>query len=170
MKLYHGSNTEIEDVNLSKSAVYKEFGDGFYTTAELSDAWRFAKRKAALSGWNPVVTVFDAPDGLLREKELNIRVFGGKPRLEWAVFVKNNRDREYAHAASAECNLDRKHDVVIGPIMDDDLALIIRTYSNEFLGDDYLKEKLPLSELPVQYSFHTERGLGRLKKTGVLYE
>lgn len=34
MKLYHGSNMEIFDVDLKKCMPYKDFGKGFYTTAD----------------------------------------------------------------------------------------------------------------------------------------
>lgn len=32
MRLYHGSNVEIDTVDLSKCMPYKDFGRGFYTT------------------------------------------------------------------------------------------------------------------------------------------
>lgn len=32
MKLYHGSNVEINEVDLSKCRPFKDFGVGFYTT------------------------------------------------------------------------------------------------------------------------------------------
>ena len=32
MKLYHGSNTEINSIELSKCRPYKDFGRGFYLT------------------------------------------------------------------------------------------------------------------------------------------
>lgn len=32
MKLYHGSNQLIENIDLLKGRKYKDFGQGFYTT------------------------------------------------------------------------------------------------------------------------------------------
>lgn len=32
MKLYHGSNLSIQNIDLSKGQKYKDFGQGFYTT------------------------------------------------------------------------------------------------------------------------------------------
>ncbi|MDR1895055.1 MAG: DUF3990 domain-containing protein [Spirochaetales bacterium] len=37
MILYHGSNLEIEAVQLSRCQPYKDFGRGFYTTAMKED-------------------------------------------------------------------------------------------------------------------------------------
>ena len=34
MKLYHGSNTNIEIIDLTKSKRYKDFGQAFYLSAE----------------------------------------------------------------------------------------------------------------------------------------
>lgn len=36
MLLYHGSNTDIKEINLSMCRPYKDFGQGFYLT-ELKD-------------------------------------------------------------------------------------------------------------------------------------
>lgn len=32
MKLYHGTNLDIKDIDLSKCRPYKDFGQGFYLT------------------------------------------------------------------------------------------------------------------------------------------
>ncbi|MCM1399251.1 MAG: DUF3990 domain-containing protein [Clostridium sp.] len=32
MKLYHGSNTKIDNINLAMCRPYKDFGTGFYLT------------------------------------------------------------------------------------------------------------------------------------------
>lgn len=49
MKLYHGSNMEIEKVDLLKCMPYKDFGRGFYTTMLKEQAWRMAKRRVKIS-------------------------------------------------------------------------------------------------------------------------
>ena len=49
MILYHGSNTEIMEIDLSKCRPYKDFGSGFYLTAFKEQAVRMAKNRAALS-------------------------------------------------------------------------------------------------------------------------
>ena len=47
-----------------------------------------------------------------------------EPSKEWALFVINNRNRDYQDIYSMECNHDNKYDLVIGPVADDDLALL----------------------------------------------
>ena len=56
MILYHGSNVEIESIDLSRSSVGKDFGCGFYLTASREQAERMGQRKAKLYGgkwWSP---------------------------------------------------------------------------------------------------------------------
>ena len=50
MILYHGSNVEIESIDLSRSSVGKDFGCGFYLTASREQAERMGRRKARLYG------------------------------------------------------------------------------------------------------------------------
>ena len=48
MRLYHGSNMEIEKVDLSKCMPNKDFGCGFYTTLLEEQAWRMAQRRVRI--------------------------------------------------------------------------------------------------------------------------
>lgn len=43
MILYHGSNTDIEKIDLSKCRPYKDFGKGFYLSVSEDQAVRMAK-------------------------------------------------------------------------------------------------------------------------------
>lgn len=45
MKLYHGSNMDISVPDLSKSKPYKDFGQGFYLSADKNQATEMAKQK-----------------------------------------------------------------------------------------------------------------------------
>ena len=51
MKVYHGSNMEIDRVDVSKCKPYKDFGCGFYTTHLEEQAFHMAQRRVALEGW-----------------------------------------------------------------------------------------------------------------------
>ena len=46
MILYHGSNVDIESIDLSRSSVGKDFGCGFYLTASREQAERMGRRRA----------------------------------------------------------------------------------------------------------------------------
>ena len=170
MKLYHGSNVEIFKVELEKCMPYKDFGKGFYTTTLKEQAWRMAKRRAVTEGGRPIVTIFEIPDELLSENSLNCRVFSDKPSVEWAVFVKNNRDKKFEDISSPECNLDGKYDVVVGPVADDTIGLLVRQFQRGLIDEKYLTEGFSFDKVTNQYTFHTEKALKYLKKVGVNYD
>lgn len=44
MRLYHGSNQLITDIDLSKSKLHRDFGQGFYLTADYRRAVNMAMR------------------------------------------------------------------------------------------------------------------------------
>lgn len=48
MRLYHGSNMMIENIDLSKCKPYKDFGRGFYLTEIKEQAEKMAGRTAAI--------------------------------------------------------------------------------------------------------------------------
>lgn len=170
MKLFHGSNTEIGTVDLSKCMPNKDFGCGFYTTLLEEQAWRMAQRRTRIAGGVPVVTVYEVPDNLVKMDELRCRVFEEQPTIEWAVFVRNNRDRKFMDFASLECNLDCKYDVVVGPVADDTVGLLLRQFSRGTIDIQYMKKELDFGKLTNQYTFHTEKSLKYLKKAGVIHD
>ena len=100
MILYHGSNTEIMEIDLSKCRPFKDFGSGFYLTGFKEQAVRMAANRAALYGCSPVITVFEADDNIMEMPELNTRIFSLKPTVEWARFIVNNRSKELSNQYS----------------------------------------------------------------------
>ena len=168
MRLYHGSNMEIDNVDLTKCMPNKDFGCGFYTTLLEEQAWRMAQRRTRLAGGVPTVTVYEVPDDLVEIAELKCRVFDDKPTIEWAIFIRNNRDRKFIDYASEDCNLDCKYDVVAGPVADDTVGLLIRQFSRGTIDAEHLKKEFDFGKLTNQYTFHTEKALKYLKKVGVM--
>lgn len=169
MKLYHGSNVEIHEIDLTKCRPYKDFGQGFYLTTLPEQASKMASRVSRIYGGKPCTTVFEFNPSSLGDRDLNTRIFR-KPSKEWALFVINNRSRDFKDYADSECNFDLKYDLVTGPIANDDLALLFRQFSNGLIGVDILVKEMEYKRLTDQYSFHTPKALAYLKKVGVQYE
>ncbi len=170
MILYHGSNTEITEIDLSKCKPFKDFGSGFYLTTFKEQAVRMAENRAALYGGNPVITVFEADDNIMEMPELNTRCFPLYPTIEWARFIVNNRSREFGDHESRDCNIDGKYDIVFGPVADDAVAATVRRFLGEKLDEEGLRKRLTYKALSNQYSFHTERATSHLRRVGVLSE
>lgn len=165
MILFHGSNVEIEEIDLSRSIPFKDFGRGFYLTSMESQAEKMAKRTARFYGGEPVITSFDCPDDILTRDDLNTRAFDDVTE-EWAIFIINNRDRKFSDVSSTECNADAKYDVVFGPVGNDDITLLLRQYTRGLIDSESLCRGLEYKKACDQYSFHTDKAIEMLKKIG----
>ena len=99
-------------------------------------------------------------------KELNVRIFE-KPSEDWAKFVITNRNYKRIEKVQGDNNIDNRYDIVIGPIANDDLALLFRQFSDGLISVETLVKEMEFKKLTDQYSFHTQRSLSYLLKTGV---
>ncbi len=167
MTLYHGTNVDIKTIDLAMCRPYKDFGRGFYLTELKEQAEKMATRVARIFGGNPVVICYEIADDFLANTALNIKNFGRETSEEWARFVMNNRKRNNYDYSNPECNLDNKYDVVIGPIANDDMAVLFRQFENGIISFDNLLNGMIYKETTNQYSFHTEKSIALLKKIEV---
>jgi hypothetical protein len=161
---------EVEAIDLSKCQPFKDSGRGFYTTPLQEQAWTMARRTARIyRTGNPSVTEFFFSDDLISDTTLKIKQFD-EPNNVWAQFVVNNRNHKFQNIASLDCNVDGKYDIVIGPVANDDIAALIDVYLTGIISDEALTKELTFRELSRQVSFHTEKSIALLRKTGVYYE
>lgn len=167
MFLYHGSNTDIKMINLAMCRPYKDFGRGFYLTVMKDQAEKMAKRVARIYGGSPVLNVFEIEDSFKDVNDLSIKDFGDETSEQWARFIMNNRNRKYNDFSNLDCNFDNKYDIVIGPIANDDMAVLFRQYENGVLTFENVMNGMLYKKTTNQYSFHTERAISLLKKVGV---
>jgi hypothetical protein len=165
MILFHGSNLEIGQIDLNLCKPYKDFGRGFYTTEVEEQARQMAKRAVRLFGGKPCITKFDVDDTEFENCDIRKRRFDS-PTNEWALFVINNRNRNFTDTVSLECNSDNKYGIVIGPVANDDIRLLFDLFENEIITIDVLTKRLEYKELTSQISFHTNDAVNLLKKTG----
>ena len=162
MILYHGSNIDIEVIDLNKCRPFKDFGRGFYTTPLQEQAWSMAKRTVRIyKEGNPCITEFFFDNAVLEDTRFNIKRFE-KPDPEWARFVVNNRN----HKNKPDC----KYDIVSGPVANDDITALIDVYLTGIMSDDALVKELTFRELSGQISFHTEKAIACLRKTGTRHD
>lgn len=165
MRLYHGSYCKIDQIDLTFSRKYKDFGSGFYLTDDFGRAVKMAFRSKELNnrGEAEVNSFIFNRSGC--PQDLNIKVFNGY-NWEWAEFIMNNRDKSqnppYAHG----------YDIVIGPVADSSVDSEIASYKDEF-GDSYLDHdnlsilasRLKYSgEKYIQYCFCTAKAIIQLIK------
>ena len=166
MRLYHGSNIKIDSINLAMCRPYKDFGRGFYLTDIKEQAERMAVRVSKIYGGDAVVNTFEIRDDFRKIKSIKIKDFGLETSEEWARFVMNNRNRVFTNVKDILCNRDNKYDIVIGPVADDNMALLFRQYENEIIDFETLLKGMIYKKTSSQYSFHTEEGIKLLRKVG----
>lgn len=76
MILYHGTNTEFNEIDVRKSNPYKDFGQGFYLTDIEEQARNLANKKARIFGGTPTVMKFMFDENLLTEtSDINVLRF-----------------------------------------------------------------------------------------------
>jgi len=166
MRLYHGSNIAIDNINLAMCRPYKDFGQGFYLTDIEKQAEKMAI-VARIYGEKPIVNIYEIDDDFKDFKDLKdlkIKNFGIQTTEEWARFVMNNRSRVFTDIKNVLCNKDNKYDIVIGPVADDNMALLFRQYENEIIDFETLVKGMIYKETSSQYSFHTEKSVKLLRK------
>ena len=154
MILYHGSNCEIEKIDIAMCKPFKDFGQAFYLTTILVQAREMAKKVADRFGGTPCVNAFDFNDKDM--SCLKIKLFD-RPDREWAEFVMANRSRGQKHPAD-------DFDLIIGPVANDDIATLFRTYEIGVITLDELVQGMKSRKLNNQYAFRSEQAIGLLHK------
>lgn len=154
MKLYHGSNTVIERIELSKCKPFKDFGKGFYLTEIREQAEQMAKRTSAIYGGESVVTEFKFDETALNA--LVVKTFE-EPGEEWALFIMANRDRNKVHPIHC-------YDIVIGPVADDTIATLFRNFDDGIIDLQMLVNGLKYKKVSSQYLFHSAEAIKYLQR------
>ncbi len=151
MKLYHGSNADIETIDLTKGLRYKDFGKGFYVTPDKSTAIRMAQKKARLFGGTATLITYELDEAAL-SSDLKVKRFPEKATVEWLMFVYDNRDRK---------NTTPIHDynIVIGPIANDGVVLQLTNYREGIYTSKQVAKLLQDRYLDQQYYFGTVQAM-----------
>ena len=151
MILYHGSNVEVCEPKLLKNQRELDFGKGFYTTSDLEQASRWAKRTAArLKQSRGAVTVYCIDDDQLNL--LSVLSFD-EPNEEWLRFVAANRK------GTKESD---DYDVIFGPVANDQTMPVIDLYLDGMYDEAEAIKRLLPQKLKDQYTFKTEKALNLL--------
>lgn len=75
LTLYHGSTVNIDRIDLTKSRPNKDFGRGFYLSADRQQAWRMGEFKALTEGGTPVLNTYRFDEHVLTSGELRVLTF-----------------------------------------------------------------------------------------------
>jgi len=164
--LYHGSSYDFDAIDLQQGRPYKDFGQGFYTSADAAHARSMAERNAQMR--KSKLQRFDAGQNFIgrwlyqyefdseKAASLSIKEFTEADR-EWGSFITLNR--------SKKC-VSHKYDIVIGPTANDYTNPTIQFYLSGGVGtvgsdaaiDELVRLLIPY-QLPAQYFFATQRAV-----------
>lgn len=156
MKLYHGTNIEFEQIDLCKSKPNKDFGQGFYLSAEYDQAMEMARTKVdQMEFGSPTVLTFEIDEESMNT--LKVLRFDGYTE-EWAKFILLNRNNASTKAA-------HDYDIVIGPIANDRVGVQLWRYETQSIDLQTLVQRLKyVKGLTIQYFFGSERAIKLLRR------
>ena len=159
MILYHGTNQDIETIDLSRGIQFKDFGKGFYVTPDRTTAVRMAQKKSRLFGGAATLITYEFDESALHSG-LKVKIFPEKACTEWLLFVDANRDRKNTVQI-------HDYDIVVGPIANDGVVLQLTNYREGIYSSEEAARLLQDKYLDQQYYFGTERSLHYLVKTNI---
>lgn len=156
MILYHGTNESFETIDLSRSKPNKDFGRGFYLSADKDQALEMAKAKVdQLESGTPTVMAYEVD--VPKMDELKVLRFDAYSE-EWAKFILLNRNNASGKPA-------HDYDIVIGPIANDRVGVQLWRYETQAIDLLTLVRNLQyMKGVTIQYYFGTERAIKLLKR------
>lgn len=156
MRLYHGTNVDFEQIDLTKSNRFKDFGQGFYLTDIRQQAVELAEKRAERDGGIAIVQEYEFDDNLLGDSSISVKRFE-PPTAEWAEFIYKNRSRQKPF-------FHHGYDIVVGPIADDGVAYLLNRYEEGSYTIDELARQLKYKKLNSQYFFANSRVVSLLHR------
>jgi hypothetical protein len=153
MMLFHGSTQVVKRPNLRYSRKNTDFGKGFYTTTNQTQAEQWCdilQRRRENS--RKMVSVFSFDESILKDSSFNVRNFIGASE-EWLDFILSCR-KGY--------NTDF-FDIVSGPVANDKLYLTLLLFEQGIILATEAIERLKTHTLVNQISFHSTKAIDTLQ-------
>lgn len=160
MILYHGSNLAVSEPRLVAQNRFLDFGYGFYTTTNRSQAVSFADKvtKRRREG-SPTVSIY-ALDEEKAFAACSVLRFDA-PDEAWLDFVSDNRAGKYT---------GQSYDFIYGPVANDDVYTTFTLYAAGILSKEQTIEALKIKNLYNQLVLTSEKALSFLRFTGTVPE
>ena len=145
--VFHGSNIIVQTPQMMPEKFAKDFGSGYYVTEYSKQAERWAKHKVTVNrSGKAIVSLYDfALSQALQE--LNYLYFE-EMNDEWLDFIINCRSGK-----------NHSHDVVEGPMADDQIYNNISNYINGIITRKEFWILAKFNYPTHQIAFHTEQSL-----------
>ena len=149
MILFHGSNQDFIDIDLSKSKDRRDFGRGFYTTTIKEQALQWGYNMYNRFGGEGIFLYeyeyFPSPD--LKSKRF-LEIAG-----EWFDFILSNRTTS---------GLQHNYDFVQGPVANDKTIITITGFIDGLFTREEAMQRLRYNKANDQVSLHTDKAVSLL--------
>ena len=160
MILYHGSNVIVKEPKLVTQNRYLDFGFGFYTTTNKTQAIGFAEKVYLRRGEGiKAVSIYEI-DETEAFKDCSLLRFDA-PDESWLDFVSANRAGLYNGPV---------YDLIFGPVANDDVYTTFNLFAAGLLTKEQTIDALKIKKLYNQLVFSTEKALKYLKFIGTIQE
>ena len=157
MTLYHGTNAPFDEIDLSRSRKGKDFGQGFYLSADKQQAMEMAQFKLKILGGTATIQEYEFDESQLHGDMLKYKQFDEYTE-EWAEFVLANRENMLDTPM-------HHYDIVYGPIANDNVGQQMRNLKEENIDLKTFLERLKYKKgITYQYFFGTEKAINLLKR------
>jgi len=154
MLVYHGSNVVVEKPVIIKPNRTLDYGSGFYTTVDFTQAESFANNVVNRNEGRgkPTISCYEVDyDKML--SELSVLKFDG-PDEKWLDFVYENRTAKYT---------GERFDVIVGPVANDSVYRVFRLYENGDIDRETAIIRLKATKLYNQIAFCTKAAVAELR-------
>ena len=158
MILYHGSNVIVSKPKLIPQNRFLDFGFGFYTTTNKTQAIGFADKvtKRRKDG-EKAVSIYKIDEARAFE-DCSVLRFDSANEA-WLDFVSENRSGNYT---------GESYDFIFGPVANDDVYTTFTLYSAGVLTKEQTLEALKIKKLYNQLVLSSEKALSYLKFIGTV--
>ena len=157
IELYHGSNITIQEIDLTKGRIGKDFGQGFYLSDERHQAMRMAMLVSRREGFGePTLNTFLFDETLLTSGELKVLKFESYTS-EWAEFILLNRQ-------NTSPTPTHDYDIVYGPIANDRVGLQIKRLEQGIQSPQEFLQNVKFIHPTFQYYFGTPKAIKNLQR------
>jgi len=151
MRVYHGSYTKVDKIDLSKCKPNKDFGKGFYVTKFRNHAEEWGKIIGEKYGTDGFVSEFEFSENDFTKSICKIKHFDAYDE-EWLDFVVKNRDKNSKTPV-------HDYDIVIGPVANDKIQNTLRLYLKGKISKEKFLKMLMHHEETHQICFCTLNSL-----------
>ena len=160
MILYHGRNVIVDQPELVQQNRFLDFGFGFYTITNKSQAVSFADKVTKRRRMGRRAVSIYKIDEATAFSECSILRFD-KPDEAWLDFVSNQRSGNYAGEVC---------DFIFGPVANDDVYRTLTLYTAGILTKEQTLEQLKIRKLYDQLVLTSEKALSYLHFIGTVPE